>query len=164
MGTPGRCQLWSSWSPLPGSGYARFPCTALVSGMGATYPIMYWRYGADAPVTLQRVQSPRASCRGGRCSFGWMEPSRGRGASRGSARSLARSQSPSRGESPCEARQAGSAWRGRQPWRALARLGKARSLAASEERRGPWQAGPWYPGSHCADNQFYQKGIFQENP
>ena len=45
---------------------------------------------------------------------------------------------PSRGgENPREARQAWRAW----------------SLARSSEGcRGPWQAGPWYPGFQCADN------------
>ena len=93
------------------------------------------------------AQSPCALCRGGRDGFAWKESSRGQGASRGSAWSLARIQGgfrdvlsrrgPSRGENPREARQAWRAW----------------SLAkSSEECCGPWQAGPWYPGFHCADS------------
>ena len=124
---------------------------------------------------LRCGRHPCALCRGGRGSFARKEPSRGLGASRSSAWSLAESKatplgcpleerslarrnpsrgSPgleslslveseaaslmsSRGEVPREARQAWRAW----------------SLAKSSEQcRGPWQAGPWYPGFHCADS------------
>ena len=55
--------------------------------------------------------------------------------------------SPSRGEVPCRGKILGEA---RQAWRAW-------SLAKSSEGCcGPWQAGPWYPGFHCADTIFYK--------
>ena len=54
-----------------------------------------------------------------------------------------------RGPSPREkplAKKRGTPREARQAWRAW-------SLAKpSEGRCGPWQAGPWYPGIHCADS------------
>ena len=43
---------------------------------------------------------------------------------------------PSRGKIPREAHQTQRAWS---------------LVKSSEECCGPWQAGPWYPGFHCAD-------------
>ena len=48
-----------------------------------------------------------------------------------------RGEVPRRGKIPREARQAWRAWH----------LAKS-----SEVCCGPWQAGPWYPGFHCADS------------
>ena len=118
---------------------------------------------------------PCALCRGGRDSFARKEPSRGLGASRSSAWSLAESKAtplgcpleerslarrnPSRGSPGLESLSLAESEaaslvssrgevprEGRQAWRAW-------SLAkSSEECRGPWQAGPWYPGFHCTDS------------
>ena len=77
------------------------------------------------------------------------------------AESTAASAMPSRGEVPREGkyprrgeevpREVKNPREARQAWRAWS------LVKSSEECRGPWRAGPWYPGFHCADRQSFGK-------
>ena len=121
-----------------------------------------------APVTLRRAQSPCALCRGDRARFVGKEPREAGGLAEPfflilggiswcplEERSLADGKNPprgspgleslvpSRGEVPREGKNPRAA---HQAWRAWC-LAKS-----SEECLGTWQAGPWYPGFHCADS------------
>ena len=112
--------------------YMRLATTALASSYAA------------ACATLRKTQSPCASCRGDRACLARKEPPRGWRPRQ--AFGLV----PSRGEVPRQ---------GKNRWRGFARYGeplqawRAWSLAKfPDECCGPWQAGPWYPGFHCADS------------
>ena len=79
-------------------------------------------------------------------------------------RSVTETELASRGRNPARQEASPSLWLGalsrRGPSPGEKTLGEARqawrawSLANSSEGcRGPWQAGPWYPGFHCADRE-----------
>ena len=101
----------------------------------ATTTLSSSRFGAS--VTLRGAQSPCALCRGDRAGLVRKESPRGWRPRRAFwLDALSR-----RGPSPRVF-----------PWRESPGLESLVLSGISEGLCGPWQAGPWYPGFHCADS------------